>query len=94
MENGSLVAASPNERGYHARSNHGVAFAKLVNNYAELYDKWDGLTSDARRKREEADRCETEANKLRQQLEAVSRSIREHMIGKAVGDSSPDLSAA
>jgi hypothetical protein len=72
---------------------HSVAFAKLVNAYAELYDKWDSLTSDARRKREEADRCEKEANKLREQVEALARSIREHMIGKAVGDPNPDLPA-
>jgi len=90
----SVIAASPNDRPYQASSNHSVAFAKLVNAYAELYDRWDSLTSDARRKREEANRCERDANKLRTQLEESARCIREHMIGKAVGDPNPDLSAA
>jgi hypothetical protein len=80
-----IVAASVNERPYQASSNHSVAFAKLVNRYAELYDKWESLTSDARRKREEAGRCELDA-KLREQLEALAHSIRDHMIGKAIGD--------
>lgn len=93
MQTDSPVVASPNDQPYRASSNHTVAFAKLVNGYAELYDKWDHLISDARRKREEADRCERDANKLRQQLEEAARSIRKVMIGKAAGDLSPDFSA-
>lgn len=91
MNSDAIIAVSPNDRQYSARCNHTVAFAKLVNGYAEMYDKWESLTSDARRKREEADRAETEAQKIRLQIEAIARAIRQHMIGKAVGD---NLSAA
>jgi|HubBroStandDraft_2_1064218.scaffolds.fasta_scaffold18290_3 hypothetical protein len=91
MHTDQIVAPSVNERPYQANSNHSVAFAKLVNRYAELYDKWDSLTSDARRKREEAERCELDAHKIREQLQSIAHSIREHMIGNAVGE--PGLSA-
>lgn len=81
MNGDALIAASPNDRAYSARSNHSVAFAKMVNGYAELYDKWDSLTSDSRHKREEADRCDREAEKIFKQIESVAAAIREHMVG-------------
>lgn len=95
MDRDALVSETPNAKAPSARSNHTVAFVKLVNSYAELYDRWDGLTSNARRKLEEADRYEQDANKVQKELEAVAYSIRDHIIGKAVGDPSPpDMSAA
>jgi hypothetical protein len=82
-DDGIIAAASPNDRPYSARSNHTIAFAKLVMGYAELYDKWESIASHARSKRDEADRDAQAAQKLREQVEAVAASIRAHMIEKS-----------
>lgn len=75
-----LPKASPNDRGYTARANHTVAFAKLANAYAELYDRWTDMTSDIRRKREEADRQEKIAEDLKKQLDATARALEAQIV--------------
>lgn len=74
-----IVTASINDRAYSARCSHTVAFAKLVNSYAEAYDRLETITSDARRKRDEADKQEKQAADLRKDLEAIARSIQKHV---------------
>lgn len=75
----ALPMPNPNDRPYQARGNHTVEFAKRSREYAELYDQWESLISDARRLREEAESKDRRATEVRKQLEKVSNGLGEHL---------------